>query len=244
MMETYFDIHTHILPGMDDGAENMETARQMLRQAKENNVEDIVVTSHYCPERWLWDREKYLDRFQALQAEAEKEKIRLYPGNEIYYTSHIPEALEKGACLSLNGGRYILIEFDYHIWEGAMEQALVSLQYEGYTPVIAHAERYRCLTESDQLIQRLSEQGMVIQVNSDSVIEAHRRRLRRSPVKRWLRQKIIHAVASDSHDARLRPNRMRECGAILEKYYGTDYARALLRENPERIVRSRYLGED
>ena len=241
--KTYIDIHTHILPEIDDGPEKMQDAVGMLIQARENQTGVIVATSHYCPDRWAWDRNRYLEQFQMVQENAEKMNILLYSGNEIYYTSRILDALERGECMSLNGGRYVLTEFDHDIWGRAMEQALMSLRYEGYFPVVPHAERCGCLTESISLVESLVRQGVYIQVNCDSVIRAHKRRLHRSPVKTWLKEELVHVIATDMHDTEARPSRMKLCGEILKKYYGPVYSQKLLEKNPEAMINDCYISD-
>ena len=243
-MEAYIDIHTHILPGVDDGAGDMETAEQMLLQAKENGVESIILTSHYCPFRWRWDKNRYLENFAVLQEKGREMGICLYPGNEIYYTSHIQKALEEEKCMTLNGSRYLLVEFPYDVWKQDLENAVMSLRYEGYFPVIAHAERYHCLEKSADTVEGLIEQGVYIQVNCESVIRGHRGILKRSAVRQWLKQGLVHVVATDTHDTGKRPNQMRQCAEVLEKYYGADTVRRLLIYNPGQIIRDQYIGDE
>ena len=133
--KTYIDIHTHILPEIDDGPEKMQDAVGMLIQARENQTGVIVATSHYCPDRWAWGQEPLSGAISDGTGKCRKnEYSAIFWKWKFTIPAGFWDALERGECMSLNGGRYVLTEFDHDIWGGAMEQALMSLRYEGYFP--------------------------------------------------------------------------------------------------------------
>lgn len=112
-MNGLIDIHSHILPLVDDGAESVEMALLMLKKAAEEGIEKIILTPHQKPDRRCVTPEGILRRMEELQELAGKEKIpvRLYPGNEIFYRHGLAELLDKGKIRTMADSRYVLIEF-------------------------------------------------------------------------------------------------------------------------------------
>lgn len=112
-MNGLIDIHSHILPLVDDGAESVEMALLMLKKAAEEGIEKIILTPHQKPDRRCVTPEGILRRMEELRELAGKEKIpvQLYPGNEIFYRHGLAELLDKGKIRTMADSRYVLIEF-------------------------------------------------------------------------------------------------------------------------------------
>ena len=157
------DIHSHILPYMDDGAGDMEMALEMLRIARADGITDIIATPHYKAGRFKGDAAKVLELLEKLRCRMQDEgiDINLYPGNEIYYRSELEEKLSTGALSTLNGSGYLLVEFspldDFVHIRNACEDILGM----GYVPVVAHVERYQCMTKKPEHVRELKEWAVI-----------------------------------------------------------------------------------
>jgi len=146
------DIHSHILPGIDDGAKNMQETIEMIDIAVEEGIDVIIATPHYeigiDPEFLKKYQEVYNDVLQYI--ESHEIPLQLYQGNEIYYSESIPELLQSGNIHTMNGSRYVLVEFLPSVEYSSMERAFRKLLYAGYWPILAHTERYMALQKINQ----------------------------------------------------------------------------------------------
>ena len=140
------DIHSHVLPGIDDGSEDMDMSLEMLAMAAESGVNTLVATPHCnIPGEFENYRSQELEElFQELQRAAELEEIplRLCRGMEVYATPDLPELLSGGQIWTLNGGRYFLVEFNFGEDPDFCTDIMEQCADLGYRPVIAHPERY------------------------------------------------------------------------------------------------------
>ena len=239
------DLHCHLLPGVDDGAEDMDTALLMARMAVESGVDTIIATPH-CnlpgAERNNFISPKLLQDLVKLQNTVRKERIPLtiLPGAEIMGTPQVPELAGKGVLPTLAGSDYLLVEFYFNEEPSYMEDILLSVAACGLHPVVAHPERYDAVQEMPRLIERWLRAGVAIQLNKGSILGHLGRRAEET--SRWILERgLAHAVASDAHNVSGRTPRMDELRAWLERETGPDYARVLLEENPSRICRRRSL---
>lgn len=200
------DIHSHILPGIDDGSKNWEMSLSMVQKAWKRGVGTIVATPHYLP----WEKKhntayvKQLCRELMLRARQQYDtEIQILPGQEIYFHQDILSGLEKGEILTLAGTRYILIEFDPDTASGQIFSGLKGLRNSGYCPILAHVERYTAL-RSPEKMQELKDEGIFLQMNYHSLCGSIF-----DSKTRWCRKCIkegyIDFMASDMHNDTSRP---------------------------------------
>lgn len=239
------DIHCHLLPGIDDGAEDLDTALMMARMAADSGVETIITTPH-CnlpgTERNNYISAELAGDFLRLQEAIRKEEIPLtiLPGAEVMCTPQVPELVRQGVLPTLAGSDYLLMEFFFDEDLSYMDSILSSVSACGLHPVIAHPERYEAVQEMPQVIDRWFHAGVVIQLNKGSILGRLGRRAERTA--RWILERgLAHAVASDAHSAMERTPRMDELQRWLEDEIDPAYTGILLEENPSRICRNRPL---
>lgn len=170
------DLHTHILPGLDDGAPDLETSVLMAAVAAESGVTHLVATPH-SNQRGAF--ENYASpalqvRFDCLRAAVREAGIplELSLGMEIFGTGDVPKLLREGRLLTINGGRYLLIEFGFHEDPLRIERLLDELLAAGYWPVVAHPERYYGLQRMPNYLYDWVNRGVVLQVNKGSLFGA------------------------------------------------------------------------
>lgn len=231
-----FDIHMHILPGMDDGAKSMADAIAMAEMAVECGVKGVVASSH--GNTGGFTRSDYERALLGLKEELKKEKIalELYPGMEIYMDHDAIDKLTAGELLTINQSKYVLVEFDFREELWMVQDYLQMLDDAGYIPVIAHAERYAFVQRNPELVYHWAELGYVIQVNKGSLLGGFGRRERETAIS-LLEHKLIHVIASDAHGIDERTPSMYNISRFLGDCVSPKYREILLTENPGRILR-------
>lgn len=236
------DIHTHILPRVDDGSASMEETLQMIRIGKEQGINTIFATPHYG----AGFQEKSVTELQDIKCMVEEEvrgieaSFRIYLGNEIYYrTSSLKDVME-GKALTLADSRYVLIEFSMEVNYKTLYQGLREFILAGYAPILAHVERYACLSEDEYRIEELIELGVYIQMNASSLTgNILSRSLSRH--KRFIKNKWIHIIATDCHNATFRAPYTKKALQTIIKLTDIDYARELFYINPGKILENKYI---
>ena len=163
------DIHCHILPGVDDGAPDMETSRAMIRDAYEQGVRYIIATPHYRPEMFEPSMKKVIRVYHELRDYAEEVGIGLRLGCEYYRNEQMIRHLDKKLRPTMLGSRYVLAEFSTNDSFVTVRNYIYELITKGYRPIVAHVERYFCCQEPER-IQELKKLGAQIQINADSVL--------------------------------------------------------------------------
>ena len=225
MSSQLVDLHCHILPGIDDGAKNLDVSMSLIQKEMEDGVVGIVFTPHFHYERITLDafvqQRKMAYRSVVAQLAERKLPLAVKLGAEVYFTTALASLdLSK---LAFAGSRYILIEFPTSIHPGGIEDTLFAVQNRGYTPILAHVERYRCL-ESRGLLEKLKARYPVAcQMNGSTVLEPGSFWKRRR-VERWLSSGVIDVVASDAHNTTSRPVNLREAYQKLKLTFGEETA--------------------
>lgn len=229
------DIHNHALFGVDDGAKTLPESMAMLKEAKEQGIQALILTPHYRHGMFSYPLEVIEKNFKSLLKEADKLGIDLYLGCEFHVNSKLTAYFEKGRCHTLADTEYILAEYAFsteytYIYKETQKQLAA-----GYIPVIAHVERYECFQKKPQLCQELSNLGALIQINAGNILGIEDKRLKKV-CKKILKNHWADVVASDSHDVKRRSNHMQECYRYVEKKYGMSYAKKLFCATPANIL--------
>ena len=228
----YVDVHCHLLPGIDDGSQNMEQTMEMLRIAEANGISDAIVTPHYKQGRVGTPRKVIGEMIQEVESLARQNglSIRLHPGTEIYYNSSLEEKLESGWLSRMNDTEFVLVEFNplenYSYVRNAMEDLLGM----GYHPILAHVERYQCMLGNLENVRSLRDLGCRIQVNAGSVAGNYGFKVKHF-IKKLLKEELIDYVGTDAHDVRSRSPEMKKCAEVIRKYCDQDYADDVLFRN-------------
>lgn len=233
-MEKFIDIHCHLLPGVDDGAQSMEEAAALLRMAKEDGSGTLVLTPHYRGRYRQNTPQQLQEVFCSLKAQA-PDGMELYLGCEVSYEPEISEKLTEGRVLPIAGGPYVLLELSMGVTAAQAIGAVRELADSGYIPIIAHVERYPVFGRNKALVGAVLELGALLQINADSVMGQWGFGVKR--FCRWLLARhLAHFVASDSHDLQARPPKLAECYRHICEKYGEDYAAALFWANARVVL--------
>lgn len=228
------DLHTHILPGIDDGAKNVEMSLEMLRQERAQGIDTVVLTPHFYRDRerpsHFIDRRKQSARelAQALMAMPEEQR-ELYPslrlGAEVAWVPNLSE-WDELPQLCLGESKYILIEPPFTPWNDYMVRQLYDLPGRtGITPVIAHLERYYGVQRTE-MIDEMIATGLPIQMSADVLLHP----LRRMRALNLLKTGCVHIVASDCHNLDSRKVNLEAAMRVVEKKLGADVRNRLERQ--------------
>lgn len=219
------DFHTHILPHLDDGAKDTATSVKMLSAEIAQGVTTVLCTPHYygkrTPEKFLSQRD---GMYQHLQGNI-PDGITLRLGAEVHFTGiNVPE-YEQLCKLSIDGTKYILIELPFVAkWTNRLLPALADFVYDtGYTPVIAHVERYREVLKKPAIVSQLIDMGCLIQVNARAFLEKRERKFAFALLKHG----FVHCIGSDAHDLDRRSVDLLNAKKAVETAgYGNEWERA------------------
>lgn len=213
------DIHTHILPDMDDGAKSFEESMKILDVCVAQGYTDIVFTPHFkskhadCKNNF---KDFILGKFNAFKAQANRNDINLYPGCEIYYDKNVLPLLKEGKLLGINETKYILLEFPMYFSLSEMEDALYSINLLGYKVIIAHVERYAQWLDIED-IKEIKKEGHLIQINISSLQKKDGNKVYKL-AKKVLNSGIVDYLATDTHSVEDQKINMGYIRKIIKKY--------------------------
>lgn len=232
------DIHSHILPGVDDGSENFEKTLAMLEMACESGVSTIVATPHCMP--GVYNNvvsEKLEDKWERFIARITPYEfpLRICRGMEVMLTDETLRLIRNKTVWPLNDSRYLLVEFAFDEDPEFCRKALKKVMEYGYVPVVAHPSRYYFVQSWPQIVYDWYMMGCAIQVNKGSLLGRFGRK-EYNIAHSLLEHGLVTCVASDAHGARQRTTRMNELWEMLAERYGENYAYMLMQENPARIL--------
>lgn len=172
-MTGFVDIHTHILPNIDDGSKSVEETFKMIELAYAEGIRTIYATPHcgrYNPDFDL-ERTRKVYELVAKELKNIHPDMELILGNEILYDSDAPDDLKAGKIATLGDSKYVLVEFMFKVDFASMVAGIRELRDAGYIPIVAHIERYSCLQGNIDRAELLHQEGALLQVNSDMLVE-------------------------------------------------------------------------
>jgi protein-tyrosine phosphatase len=225
------DVHSHVLPFVDDGSTSLEESFKMLKESEEQGITDVIFTPHYR-EPYVWSSEGLKVAFEKFKKEKEQAgiNVNVYLGQEIFLSQDFKKDFAEDKILTLNGTPYILVEFDY-CTDFDMTEIIYLLVKDGFKPIVAHFERY---TFVDVLTaQEIKNLGGYIQVNAGAITDAFNFKVK-NRVKTLLEEDLVDFVASDVHS--VRKNSMKSAYEKVKKKYGQETADRIFIENAKEII--------
>ncbi len=241
-MQESIDIHCHIMPGVDDGSKDMETSIQMLKIAEKNGITHVILTPHHKPMHHNVSPDHNVLYRKELQQQIDELgiKIKLFSGNEIYYSDETQRELEQGKICTLADSDYVLVEFHPTNPYKAIHNAVYQIQGAGFIPILAHVERYSDIVSHPAYVEELINMGCYIQVNASSVMGKYGFGIRHF-TRKLLKKKLVHFIATDAHDVGSRAPELAECRNYVDKKFGDDYGRRIFYSNAATVIRNEAL---
>lgn len=237
-MDKYIDMHCHILPGVDDGAQSLEETKAMLTIAYQEGIRTIIATPHHHDRRGKSPVEVLQERLQVTEQAIEElgYDMNIWLGMEVFFGQDVLDELSEGKIATMGGSAYVMLEFSPEDDFAYLQRAVQKVQMKGYSVIVAHAERYQCLLKDLDNIRYLVDMGAYIQVNASSITGGMF-----SPVSKFIRkmmkEHLVHFVGTDAHSANHRSPKIREAADFVAKKFGQDYMERIFWKNGNRVLR-------
>lgn len=250
------DIHSHILPGIDDGAQTIDDAINMAKLAVEEGITKIIATPHHNNGKYTNKKVDIEERVSKLNHILQKDNIPLevLPGQETRIYGELIEDIDKGDILPLNHTNYLFIELPSGHIPRYTEQLLFDIQLKGLTPIIVHPERNAGVMENPNKLLNLVKKGALTQVTAGSITGYFGKKIKNLSMQ-LIESNLTHFISSDAHNITSRSFHIRESISEVNKefgaqavYYFQENAEFLVsgqmiyKQEPSQIRRKKFLG--
>jgi len=217
------EIHSHILPGLDDGSRTNNETLEMARIAVEQGITDVIATPHHADGTYYTPTSIVEQSVQVLNAllTAERLPLTIHVGQEIRVHQNLLDEWERKIVSTLAGSRYMLLELPAGYVPKYLNDLIYELSLRGVVPVIAHPERNKEIYSSPALLASLIEQGALCQITSHSLTGLFGRKIQKLSFL-LCRSKLIHFVSSDAHNCYNRSFALRRAYQMLSKTLGSE----------------------
>ncbi len=232
------DIHQHVLPSIDDGAKDMERTLDMLRICQEQEIDTVIATPHF-------DRCRYRSEKTDLPLLTEKVNeacaregiaVKVLLGGEVFCEPGIYQRLKAGKIPTLAGSRYVLMEYGYEEPFSEIQKNVQRLAEDGFTAVLAHAERYHSMKKSMDMFLELKEDfHTLVQVNASDLTGESGFWMQKY-CQKLLKHDLIDFIATDGHNISSRAPLIQKCVQYVISKKGQDYAEQLFWQNPQKLI--------
>lgn len=206
------DIHSHILPGIDDGSKSIKMTLEMLKKAEAEGIMNIVATPHFrrgcfdTPYSEITEIVKKINSF----IKSEGVTINVIPGQEVYFSEKIIDDFESGVIGTINGGKYMLVEFSMRRIPKEALDYMYELKLRGITPIIAHPERYSDVIGNIEVLNQFIDEGCLLQLNAGSIRGDFGKTVKKTAEK-LIKAGAYSFIGSDAHN-----NQNRNTGIVEE----------------------------
>ncbi|WP_042354229.1 tyrosine-protein phosphatase [Bacillus rubiinfantis] len=235
------DIHCHILPGVDDGAQDVSESIRMAQQAIEQGIQKIVATPHHRNNQYENPKETIIAKIEELNAvlKAENLDVTILPGQEVRIYGEMLEGYEQGEIQTVNGTHYVLVEFPSNHVPRYTDKLFYDMQLNGILPVIVHPERNQEIIERPETLYQLVKKGAIAQVTAASVSGHFGKKIKQFSLE-LIEANLAHVIASDAHNTKSRGFKMQEAYETIKAKFGNDMV-YLLKENAELLIEGQHV---
>lgn len=239
------DVHTHIIPNIDDGSKSVEETFNLIKEAANAGFNKIISTSHYMEDYYeseVKERKAWID---ALNQKIQEQNInvKLYLGNEIYLSSNIIKLLEEEKASTLNNTSYVLFEMPLNSKPLELYDTLFEMLRCKLVPILAHPERYSFVQKDPELIYDLIEKGVLMQCNFGSFIGYYGTKAE-IIAKQLLLKNMVHFLGSDVHKQESIYPKIPKILSEIKKIVGEDKLHELTEINPELVLNNKKIEVD
>ncbi len=233
------DVHSHIIPKIDDGSTCFEESYSMFLEAVKAGFTDIISTSHYIEDYYETDSIKRNAWIEAMNKVLKENKINLnlYCGNEIYITQNLIKLIKEKKASTLANSKYVLFELPMNNNVMYLNEIVFEIKSLGMIPVIAHPERYAFVQANPNILLKLIKQGVLFQGNFASIIGKYGNNAKNT-IKKLLKANMIHFLGTDSHKKNDIYANMDNIIKELEKVLGEAKLKELTTINPGYIIKN------
>jgi len=237
------DIHSHILYGLDDGAETIEDTMAMLRLASNSSTKEIIFTPHIA-EEFNYSIDTAVERFKIARERARLEgiDIKIHLGFEVRLDKEIfaSHEFDINRLTVNNEGKYLLLEFPFLDIPAYYKEIIKYLTSADITPIIVHPLRNSRIIQNPSIVKELFSQGCLLQFNADDTRDPRLAGI----LMRLLKQNLVHFIASDAHSIDLRPPILSNAYRFIESRAGKKTAEMLFTVNPGKVVKGEIIDDE
>lgn len=232
------DIHTHVLPGVDDGSKTIEESLEIINYLKSIGIYDIVLTSHYIKgTKYEYNNFSRNNILNELESRLEDKNVNLYLGNEVFLCEEVIELFNNKEITTINNSKYMLVELPLANYLKNFQNILCELNEHGIIPIIAHPERYRFIQNDKTKVRELLEFDTLLQINIDSLIGKYGKKAKK--ISKWLLKKgLVQFVATDVHHVGNRKE-LEKSYKKLKRIVGKEKYNELTFINPKRVLENK-----
>lgn len=235
------DLHTHILPGIDDGVKSEDEAVAFARMAAADGTRTVVATPHCKEGSYLNDRSTVLREVERLRAtlRAAEVELEVVPGAEVHLCADLVERIRDGRAPTLgDNGKTLLLELSLTQHPPEMENLIFQLRLVGIATVLAHPERIGYFRDDPKRYESLVRLGALGQITTGSVLGVFGQEV--ADLSAWLiRRRLVHVLASDAHNTRGRPPLLSEARRTVARLVGEEAARRMVEDVPAALLAGR-----
>ena len=231
------DMHSHIIPSIDDGSSSVQETFNMIKEAKKSGFTDIICTSHFLLDYYEPAPQEIIfwkDKLQQV-LEYKNVDVNLHSGMEIYISNKLEQLIKENKVLTLDESRYMLIELPLSTSINYLDHILFALQSLSIKPIIAHPERYKCVQDDPGLVQEYIDKGALIQCNYGSILELYGKKAKQT-IKILLKENQVDFLGSDCHTENtiypIIPHAIKK----IKKIIGNEAFYKISTENPKKVL--------
>lgn len=245
MLCNIVDIHCHILPGIDDGPNDYEESIRMVSQAIQQGITTIIATPHYPYGKREYEKEEVFEKVEILKEKINTSGLQcnIYPGMELYLSSKLIQEIDSDKIIPLRkDSKFLLVEFPFHNFSKNLFNILHEINIRGFTPIVAHPERYHFFHDDPSLINNLLQQQVLMQINASSILGENGLKSQRIAIE-LIKRGLGSFVASDAHSSNWRSiklyNSFKKLKSIIPRYE----LKKLFSYNGEKIINGRKINQ-
>lgn len=235
------DIHSHVIPSIDDGCDNMDEALEIIKSGLDCGITKIFATPHFIQgefDNYKSDIFLQVNEINNLLRSSNL-NISVVCGSEIMICPDIVDLLKSGKLCSLNNSRYVLIEFPMDFRVPNVSKIITDILVAGFVPIIAHPERYLYIQRNIEEAIKYVESGALLQLNINSIIGDYGEDVKLTAIK-LLKHNLIHLWGSDTHSFRhVYGNKLKQSLNELEKIVGSDKFKQITETNPDSVYNNK-----
>ncbi len=227
------DIHSHILPNIDDGSRSLNETIHILKEAQKAGFTKIISTSHYIDGYYEANEEQRTKLLKEIKENFQG--IELYLGNEIYITNQMTDLLSEKKASTINNSKYVLFELPMNTKAMDVKEVVFRLMEKGYVPIIAHPERYEYVKENIEYVRELADMGVLFQSNYGSSIGMYGKKAQKTQ-KKLLEEGLIQFFGSDVHTVEQIYTKMPKILKKLRKIISEEELEQISTVNPQKVL--------
>lgn len=234
------DIHSHLIPSVDDGARTVDETFELIKEAQNAGFSDIILTPHYMLDAYEPNAKELILWKEKLQEILNKEEIavNLHIGMEVYIAEDIINLIKQNKILTLAESKYLLMELPLNTNVKYLDDVIFKLLENNITPIIAHPERYKCVQEQPNIVEKLIEKECLIQSNYGSILGIYGKKAQKT-VKYLLKKNLIDFLGTDTHRKNTIYLEIEKASKKIKKLIGEEKLKELTTTNAKRILENK-----